>query len=264
MKNQQKSEITKVIVILSSYLFIIGLVFFAFYFSKGLPLYEASFISTLIVLTIIFIFLYICLDYCFKYDHDDKMRVFYSKIIKDVHSNKENEHKNEIEMLKLRFDQKMLEDQMRNDHELKLKASEKEIINYHLGETFIKDAYRYIANGNGNTNMDYTNIIPRVSASIDTCFRSINNPSSDPNNNPIICINNPINNTNNPNTPNMNNTPSLNGSSTKADELKTANDMLKSILNSNKAQTANTPGYICLILNGIINKRKNLSKRKKR
>ena len=273
MKKQKKSEITKVIVILSSFLLIIGLVIFACVFSKLLPNCAVVFdnINTLIILLFIFLVLYVCLDYCFKSDHELRMKEFYSEIIKQVQTSKQNEHSNDLEILKWRFAQKMLDDYMRNDHELKLKASEKGIVNYHLGETFIKDAYRYIANGNGSTNMDCnhynTNSIPNINANINTSINANNNPNQDPNNNPNISINNPninINNSNmpnEPNTPNTPNTPTNMGLCSKTDELKTANDMLKAILDSNKVQTPNTPNIICLILNGP---RKNLSKRKKK
>ncbi len=104
-------------------------------------------LMTIFLLALVSVILYFVFSY---YRHCDDQMIEIAKLaIQNAVKKEEREH--DKEMFKLRFVQRMLEDSYKNQHELELKAKEKEIIHYHLGEKFIEEAYHYIANGSSTS-----------------------------------------------------------------------------------------------------------------
>lgn len=103
-------------------------------------------LMTIFLLALVSVILYFVFSY---YRHCDDQMIEIAKLaIQNAVKKEEREH--DKEMFKLRFVQRMLEDSYKNQHELELKAKEKEIIHYHLGQKFIEEAYHYIANASAS------------------------------------------------------------------------------------------------------------------
>ena len=98
-------------------------------------------LMSIFCLSLILVILYFVFSY-YRHRHDQMIEIAKLAIQNAV---KKEEREHDKEMFKWRFVQRMLEDYTKNQHELELKAKEKEIIHYRLGQKFIEDAYHYIA-----------------------------------------------------------------------------------------------------------------------